>query len=175
MTNVFAGAMEPAAVVSIGRNLSSAAAPISAALYPATPLCDDKTSIDCARVMRGTSSIASAVIFALVNAGRISSLAPGVRSEIRAHPLGRAAISSALGLRTFTTSCGAAALSPAASATSVAPAFSYVASGKPAAAPAPRSTRIWWPAVISFAAASGTSATRRSPETLSRKTPIFIV
>ena len=140
MMNAFAGAMDPAAVVSMGRNLSSAAAPISAALYPATPLCEERTSMDCARVMRGTSSSASAVILALASAGRISSFAPGVRRAMSVQPFGRAATSSALGFRTFATTSGAAAASAAASATRVTPAFSYAASRKPAALPAPRST-----------------------------------
>ena len=54
-----AGAIVPAAVVSIGRNRGRCSAPSSTALYPETVACDESASIDCARVVRGIDSIAN--------------------------------------------------------------------------------------------------------------------
>src|SRR3954462_8075524 len=49
-----------------------------------------------------------------------------------------------------------------------------MSSGNEAAAPAPGSTITWKPAAASFPAVSGTSATLRSPATVSRATPTLI-
>jgi len=75
--NAFAGAMLPAAVVSIGKNFGIIDAPMSTALYPATVLCDESTSIDCARVMRGTRSRLSAVTDRSASAGSTSAAVAG--------------------------------------------------------------------------------------------------
>src|SRR6266850_5878512 len=67
MTKTFDGARVPAAVVSMGSNLGSSAAPSSTALYPAIVACDESASMDWARVMRGTNSMAKAVTLLAVN------------------------------------------------------------------------------------------------------------
>ena len=65
ITSTLAGATVPAAVISMGKNFGSRSAASSTALYPPTVLCEDKASIDCARVMRGIDSIAKPTIAAL--------------------------------------------------------------------------------------------------------------
>ena len=60
-TNTRAGAIVPAAVVSMGKNFPDASAPRSTAVYPAIVLKADRASIRCAFVVRGISSIATAV------------------------------------------------------------------------------------------------------------------
>ena len=54
--------IEPAAVVSIGKNLGRVSAAIRTALYPATVACDERTSIDWARVVRGMASMLNEVM-----------------------------------------------------------------------------------------------------------------
>ena len=58
----FPGGTVPAAVVSIGKNLIAVLAASSAAWYPATVACDERASMPCALVIRGTSSKARAVV-----------------------------------------------------------------------------------------------------------------
>ena len=60
ITNTRAALTVPAAVIIIGKARPYSAAASSTALYPARLDCDDRMSIDCARVMRGMNSIASA-------------------------------------------------------------------------------------------------------------------
>ena len=61
MMKTFAGAIVPAAVVSIGKNLLPAVAPRRTAAYPATVLKADSESILWASVVRGISSMENAV------------------------------------------------------------------------------------------------------------------
>jgi hypothetical protein len=61
MTSARTGAIVPAAVMSIGKSRGTRSAARSTALYPATVACDERASIDCARVIRGIDSIANAV------------------------------------------------------------------------------------------------------------------
>ncbi len=171
-TNARAGAIVPAAVVSIGRNFTSSAAPMSAALYPATVLCDESTSIDCAFVMRGTFSSESALMERFCSAAANSpALAGCMRATSRLPSLSRGTCSID-GRCTPSTRSASAAL--AASGTMVAPASTYLASGNPAAVPAALSTRISCPAFARRAILSGISATRRSPAVRSRRTPMRI-
>ena len=60
-TSTFAGGIVPAAVIIKGKNLPMEFAAIKTALYPASELCEERTSILWARAMRGMSSIAKAV------------------------------------------------------------------------------------------------------------------
>ncbi len=55
-TSTFAGGTVPAAVMNIGKNFGSSSAPSSAARYPETVACDDRASIDCARLILGRRS-----------------------------------------------------------------------------------------------------------------------
>src|SRR3954447_19726402 len=108
--NAFAGAMLPAAVVSIGRNFGIIDAPIRTALYPATVLCDDSTSIDCALVMRGTRSRLSAVTDRSARAGRMYPALAGENKLTSTVPVLSARASAADGGCTFvTTSLSASA------------------------------------------------------------------
>ena len=103
ITSTLAGATVPAAVISMGKNFGSRSAASSTALYPPTVLCEDKASIDCARVMRGIDSIAKPMIPRSDRRSIPSLSVNGSRKEISATPSGIAATSSALGLRTRTT------------------------------------------------------------------------
>ena len=58
--------------------------------------------------------------------------------------------------------------------TTVAPASAYAWSGMDEPSPAPRSTRISSPVLLSLPSVSGTRATRRSPGAVSLATPIFM-
>ena len=59
-TNTRAGGTVPAAVIIIGIARANSAEASMTALYPARFACDERTSIDCARLILGTSSIANA-------------------------------------------------------------------------------------------------------------------
>ena len=59
-TNTRAGGTVPAAVIIIGMARANSAAASITALYPARFDCEERTSIDCARLILGTSSIAKA-------------------------------------------------------------------------------------------------------------------
>ncbi len=72
----------PDEVIDSGKNRGSRSAATSAARYPATNACEDSASIDCAREMRGTSSIASAVSPASRSARTRSSSCAVGRNEI---------------------------------------------------------------------------------------------
>ena len=130
--------------------------------------------MDCARVMRGTRSRASALTLRAASAAKRSALAVGWRSAMSTAPGLSSAASSVEGRRTRRTT-SASWHAAAASAASVAPAFSYRSSGNPARAPAPRCTTTCAPLLISFAALSGTSATRCSPGVVSAGTAIRII
>ena len=95
ITSTLAGATVPAAVISMGKNFGSRSAASSTALYPPTVLCEDKASIDCARVMRGIDSIAKPTIPRSDRRSIPSLSVNGSRKEISATPSGIAATSSA--------------------------------------------------------------------------------
>ena len=76
-TKTRAGAIVPAAVMSMGKNLGNAAAAIITASYPAAVACDDKTSIICATVVRGIMSTAIAVILRAASASTTAAFARG--------------------------------------------------------------------------------------------------
>jgi hypothetical protein len=60
MMNTRAAETVPAAVIIMGKARPYAPAASTTALYPERFDCDDNMSIDCARVIRGMNSIASA-------------------------------------------------------------------------------------------------------------------
>ncbi len=68
--------------------------------------CDDSTSIDCARVMRGTASSANACSPAAAIAALLSA-SKGLSMPITTVPALISARSSALGARTFSTTSAA--------------------------------------------------------------------
>ena len=161
----------PAAVVSIGKNFGSEFAATSTALYPAMLLCDDSESIGCARVTRGIASMLKAVVRLAASARTVSAFVSGWMVATNAAPSRRSPISSADGFCTLTTR----SVPKVASRDPItAPAVRYASSSCPLPVPAPDSTTTSVPAFVSFATASGTSATRRSPGTVSRGTPTFI-
>ena len=98
ITSTLAGATVPAAVISMGKNFGSRSAASSTALYPPTVLCEDKASIDCARVMRGIDSIAKPTTPRSDRRSIPSLSVNGSRKEISATPSGIAATSSAVRL-----------------------------------------------------------------------------
>ena len=65
-----AGVIVPAAVMSMGNIFGKALAAINTALYPATVPMDDRTSMLCARVILGMSSIENAMTFREFNSRR---------------------------------------------------------------------------------------------------------
>ena len=97
------GGANAAAVMNIGRNLLNSFAPKSTALYPATVACDDKTSMLCAREIRGISSSAKAVTRASASALTRSALVSGESRLTSRQPFGSWATSSAVGGRTLST------------------------------------------------------------------------
>jgi hypothetical protein len=99
-TSTLAGASVPAAVVSIGSSLPSSPAPRSTALYPATVAWELRTSIDWARVMRGTRSRARNVSFRAASAGTSASAGSTSSIETRVAPSGASATSAGVGRRT---------------------------------------------------------------------------
>ena len=86
ITNTLAGAIVPAAVIIIGKALPSTPAASIIALYPAKLLCEERISIDCARVMRGNNSMANAVTPCLASASMSGLLVIAPRLEIRMVP-----------------------------------------------------------------------------------------
>src|SRR5215210_1934813 len=118
--------------------------------------------------MRGIDSIAKATTPRCASRSIPSASVSGCRNPTSTWPSRSRPVSSAVGFCTFTT----ASTSPHGSSTSRAPASSYAASGKDAASPARRSTSTSKPTGTSLPTSSGTSATRRSPATVSLGTPI---
>ena len=168
MMKALAGAIVPAAVVSIGKNLGSAAAARSTALYPATVACEESASIGCARVMRGIASIESAVTRRRASSRTRAWFVSGCRNAMSTAPSRIRPSSSSEGLATLRTRSQEKA-SPM-----VAPASVYMRSGKLDASPAPRSTMRSFPLFVRRPTVSGTRATRRSPGMVSRTTPILM-
>ena len=56
ITSTLAGGTVPAAVMNMGKNLARCSAADRPARYPATVACDERASIDWARLMRGSRS-----------------------------------------------------------------------------------------------------------------------
>ena len=138
-TNTRAGGIVPAAVIIIGMARANSAAASITALYPERFDCDERTSIDCARLILGTSSIAKASTPAAAYASTASRPPYGESIPTSAAPRRIAESSSVVGARTFSTR-SASARSDAPSSTSRTPAPSYAASANPRAF-APRPAR----------------------------------
>ena len=85
-TTTRAGGTVPAAVMNSGKNRGSRIAASNAHRYPDTSACEVNASIDCAREIRGTSSIENAVTPASRNARTPSSSADGVMNPIVTAP-----------------------------------------------------------------------------------------
>src|SRR2546430_13251250 len=136
------------------------------------PACDERASILCARLIRGTRSRLKALTFCFASALTASALAAGCRKLISTAPALRRPTSSGVGGCTLSTASLPRAV---AASVTLAPTSMYAASLKKAEVPAPASIETCRPALTSPRAASGTSATRRSPARLSFGTPIFIM
>ena len=166
----------PAAVINIGKNFPRAAAPSNTALYPATVLMEDNTSMDWARVIRGRKSRLNDVTLPCASLDTASRCCRGCSNPTNTAPSPsdsaswRPPLSPGMWiLRRTSTSPHIDPESP----TTSAPASEYAPSGNPARIPAPCSTLTVKPARTSRFAMSGTSATRRSPSKLSLGMPIF--
>ena len=176
-TNTRAGARVPAAVMSMGNMRGSVLAASSTALYPAMVAMEESTSMLCARVIRGISSMASSVTPCAASAAASRRAVSGSANPMTICPRrnrGRsAAPASGFAPRVRTcASTSAAANTSARVAATRAPFSWYSASENPAAAPAPVSTTNSTPLLASISMARGTIATRRSPGNVSLGTPI---
>ncbi len=161
MMKTLAGASVPAAVDSIGSSFGSAPAPRRTALYPLTVACEESTSIDCARVMRGTFSSASSLMPFCCSTARASACPAGAQYDTSAEPFGMALASAALTGWTLQVTVAPATVS--ANPEQIrAPAFSYCWLVNPAASPALASTLTVAPPFTSLATLSGTRPTRVS-------------
>ena len=160
-TTTFAGATVPAAVMRSGNIFGSRAAARRTALYPAIVAIEERASMACARVERGTSSIANAVTPASRNGRRLSGSSSGRRKPITAAPFRSRATSTGSG-RFTQARRSHSARSAARFSFTAAPAAVKSASGKPASRPAPASTTTECPDATSFLTVSGARATRRS-------------
>src|SRR5438445_2122315 len=132
--------------------------------------CEDSTSIDCAREMRGSHSIANAVTPRLASASMPAAL-NGSSSPIRMELLFSKSNSASVGARTFSTI--SASYASAAEPTTLAPAAAKSASRMLDPAPAPAWMRTSFFAASRFTV-SGVAATRVSPARTSAGTPIFM-
>ena len=81
-TSTLAGGTVPAAVMNSGRKRGSRIAASSTQRYPATRAWEVSASIDCAREIRGTSSIAKEVTLPSRSARTVSSSADGEQNPI---------------------------------------------------------------------------------------------
>src|SRR2546423_8123329 len=136
------------------------------------PACEDRASILCARLIRGTRSRLKALTFCFASALTASALVAGCRKLINTAPVLRRPTSSGVGGCTLSTASLPRAV---AASVTLAPTSMYAASLKKAEVPAPASIETCRPALTSPRAASGTSATRPSPARLSFGTPTFIM
>ncbi len=136
-TSTFAGGTLPAAVTCPVKKRPNSWAASTTARYPEMLAMELRTSIDCAREMRGTASSASAVIPRCDRAARRSGRSPGLSDAIRVAPSASSAISSSTGGATLSTMSAAHALSRG---TMRAPAAANASSVNAAPTPAPRST-----------------------------------
>ena len=128
ITNTFAANTVPAAVVSIGKYLAQASAASSAPLYPPMLAIDESVSMPCARVVRGTQSVANADTPRSANCRAACVLRVGISVPSHTAPRRSSAIPPAS--RGCTPQTKSAADSSAdRSAASVAPASVYCSSG----------------------------------------------
>ena len=155
------GRIVPAAVIIMGMSFPRLDAATNAALYPAILLCDDNASMDCARVMRGTRCMLSAVTRRAASTSSTSRFRAGCRKLIRIAPSLMACASSTDGGWTFRIMSAFPRI-PAAASTTVAPASRIISSVMAAPDPAPASAITPSPVPTNFATESGTSATRFS-------------
>ena len=162
MTNTLAGGTVPAAVMNMGKNLARCSAADSPARYPATVAWDERASMDCARLIRGSRSSLYTVAPRAARACTVSAAATGWRKLISETPSGNAPTSSSVGGCTRATTA-APERAAAASSTTVAPAWRKASSENRARSPAPDSTTTSTPVLASLVATSGTIATRSSP------------
>ena len=123
----------------------------------------------CALEMRGTDSMAKPVTPATRSRPARSGRVRGARNPVTMDPGFSSVISSSVGGFTFTTTSAGHGLPM------VAPASTYRSSAIKAPAPAPASTTTERPVPHSRSTTLGTSATRRSPGTVSLGTPISVI
>ena len=74
--------MVPAAVISIGNKRGRRSAAAITALYPATVAIEDNASIDCARLILGTSSMLNSVTGRAIAASSACGASSGFRNPI---------------------------------------------------------------------------------------------
>ena len=129
---------------------------------------DESTSSDCAREMRGTASIASAVTPRAASACTRSGFSAGASSDTTTCPGRSRAISDSDGALIFSRT---SAFHTASSMTS-APARRYAASSKLDSAPASRSTNTAYPSPRIASTVFGVAATLVSPGRVSLGTPM---
>ena len=170
MIMIFAGGIFPAAVIWPVNGRLNAAAASTTARYPARLAMELKTSIFCARVVRGIASKASVETFAPASCFRSSGFWAGMTKLTKKAPAFSMAISPGDGARTFKTT-SADDSKAFASGTIRAPALTYSASSKPAASPASLCTATSKPSFLNFSTLPGVIATRRSPGKTSRGIP----
>src|SRR5687768_11272671 len=132
---------------------------------------DDSASTFWARLMRGMQSIAIALTFCAARRSTTSGFCAGKMNETSSAPARIRWISCGSGARTLATTSAAHASSVG---TIVAPAAVYCASGKLAAAPAPRSTTTVHPLFTRRPTAFGEAATRRSSGRISLTMETFM-
>src|SRR6185312_4350960 len=133
---------------------------------------EERASIDCARVVRGTNSTAKAESFLAMIGSRALGSSRGLRNPMITQLPLSLAISSGSGR--FTQARTSASGSRSERPIALAPAVSYSASGNPACTPAPVSIPISTPVATSFLTDSGVNATLASPGCVSRGTAILI-
>ena len=119
ITYTFAGGIFPAAVTCPVKSRPKAFAASITARYPPIFAIEDNTSMDCAREIRGTASIDTAVTPLAFMTSAIEESTRGARREISTVPCRNASILSAGGLSNVVTmsacqtSCGPATSAPA--------------------------------------------------------------
>ena len=134
----------------------------------------DRASMRCARVMRGTASIASTVSLRAAIRSMSALFCAGQKKPISAAPGFIMSTSAGAGGRTFRIRSASAHRAAAVGAMR-APASAKSSSGKPAAVPAPVSMMTSRPSLRSFWTVSGEAATRRSRGNVSLGMPAFMV
>jgi hypothetical protein len=89
--------------MNMGKNFGSRPAPASAPRYPDTVDCEERASIDWARLIRGSRSRLNAVARFATSAFTVSSWAPGWKKLTTLIPSGLPATSSGVGACTLAT------------------------------------------------------------------------
>src|SRR5690349_12884293 len=155
-TSTLAGGTLPAAVTCPVKNRPNACAASITARYPAMFAIDDNTSSDCAREIRGTASIAIAVIGRAANASTSSGSSAGLIRLITVAPSRSRSSSVSLGALTWKTMSAAHAAS---AGPTLAPAATYASSANDDNAPAPDSTSTSYPSLTNCSTVFGVAAT----------------